>query len=1067
MKLYQIQNGALGRLGSLEKFNRVLYGGHAQDAGAGRFFTFAGDVPLFMGASSDYQKDTWCYQAKNGVLQSGLALTPCHVEGNSRDLFSKWFHDVNDITVRWQHGYLDYEMTQFSAYFPDVRVKITVLPLNPDEGYLVHYDITTDQRVIWCAGFGGITPFFGRFEHHHSTRRDFSAEDCVGNQVKCYENHASIEGPQDVTMLIGDDFQAKYSADAPEAMQETYPSLFLSEHAGEKQIVKLTRILNANEHFQGSLVVLRNGTSERLRELLTSGNLFRLRAAIRRKYAAVSFVSPDERLNMSVPDTLISLDASFHGNSFYHGAIGYHAPFLGWRGWYAPALAGWTDRVKSAILAHFNTILHSDLPEKIWYDGADRPDLDHEGTQYHHLINTSGRLTALLYRDDIYDMQEVAIDMTLYYFDVTRDLETANIIYARLLETLDWQERILDSDHDGLYQNFLNTWVSDGHCYNGAGCAQASGYNLRSNLRTAALGRLLGHNVNKLEKRASKIRQALQEKLWMEKEGVLAESLDTIGNQLIHPSPELSTIYLAVECQAVTPTQAARMLLWAKRHLRQVTTQGSHQGKLYYSSEWLPKKYSTFGLFPAENAALALTLFKTGFAAEAMAVLNGLVDAFELSPNPGSLQHVVADSGASDAGDIDFTDVSSCYLRLLFEGLWGIEFARLDDRIILAPQIPDDWADASLTLPDVTMTIRHEPLCDILNISCEKSEEKTILLPLRFGKVDQIFLNGQETEFKIVPGINRGRIRIVTRLNGRIELKVYYCDEALPKLKNDHLTVFAGERAVVEVDNGTCSGIKLPEGFESAASGIFRLPSDAQGEYDLLVQSGSSLLPLLVKTAVLPKPENETVGTLEQIDISSFFNCQLTEVHNRKFLSPRPEGYSIGVRINGRYAWEWNHYGHNVLRVEDTLLRQAKGTFTVPSGVSFQTPEQGDNVLSISVWENFPTSEVIPLSGKAKRIHLFICGSTNAMQSEVVNARCTAVYQDDTETELDLIQPRNFDDFLIPTYQREAESFYISDGTHGLHLVMDLNPGAELKELHLEAVANEVILMLLGAAVER
>ena len=30
--------------GSYEKFNRVLYGGHALDAGQGRFFTFAGDV---------------------------------------------------------------------------------------------------------------------------------------------------------------------------------------------------------------------------------------------------------------------------------------------------------------------------------------------------------------------------------------------------------------------------------------------------------------------------------------------------------------------------------------------------------------------------------------------------------------------------------------------------------------------------------------------------------------------------------------------------------------------------------------------------------------------------------------------------------------------------------------------------------------------------------------------------------------------------------------------------------------------------------------------------------------
>ncbi|MBR0056944.1 MAG: ABC transporter substrate-binding protein, partial [Kiritimatiellae bacterium] len=35
-------------------------------------------------------------------------------------------------------------------------------------------------------------------------------------------------------------------------------------------------------------------------------------------------------------------------NCVNHGAIGYHAPFLGWRGWYAPALLGWADRVRAA-----------------------------------------------------------------------------------------------------------------------------------------------------------------------------------------------------------------------------------------------------------------------------------------------------------------------------------------------------------------------------------------------------------------------------------------------------------------------------------------------------------------------------------------------------------------------------------------------------------------------------------------------------------------------------------------------------------------------------------------------
>ena len=391
--------------GSYEKFNRVLYGGHAHDDEQGRFFTFAGDTPVFMGAASDYTKDTWCYQAKNGVLMSGLAMTPGYALGSARDSFSCWFHDSSDIVSNWNHGWMSYELTRFSSFFPPVKVKIAVYPVNPDDGFLVHYDITTDQRVLFCAGFGGITPFFGRFEYHTSLRRDFSQEDCKDNTAEIGDGFASVRGPGNVTMLIGTDFDCQYELDSAAAMEEKFPSMFLPAHSGEKQIVKLRRELLPGEHFTGNLLVLQNGSPELLKKYLAlpDPEAF-LRGKIREKYAAVGFHTPDPVLNDSVPDTIIAQDASFHGKSFYHGAVGYHAPFLGWRGWYGPVLLGWADRVRSAILSHFDTITRFEGKERVWWDGADRPDLDHEGTQYHHLENSSGHLTALLHRDDIYDL---------------------------------------------------------------------------------------------------------------------------------------------------------------------------------------------------------------------------------------------------------------------------------------------------------------------------------------------------------------------------------------------------------------------------------------------------------------------------------------------------------------------------------------------------------------------------------------------------------------------------------------------------------------------------------------
>ncbi|MBQ6473683.1 MAG: hypothetical protein IJJ33_16985 [Victivallales bacterium] len=1048
--------------GSSEIFNRVLYGGHANDAEQGRFFTFAGDTPIFMGGASDYTRDTWCYQAKQGILLSGLAMTPGFVlaSGDS-DGYSCWFHKSTDVISSWHHGWMEYRLTRFSPYFPDVNVQIAVYPLNPDDGFLVHYDITTDQQVIFCAGFGGITPFFGRFEATNSKHRNLRDADFDGNTARLTEGGAAIDGPGGTTMRIGTDFDAIPELASHAAMLESFPSTFLGNHTDGTECVRLTKIIPAGGRLCGNLIVLQNSSDEHLKELLAERELPRqLRTRIRAKYAALAFHTPDPVLDASVPDTAIALDASFHGKSFYHGAIGYHAPFLGWRGWYAPVLLGWLDRVRSAIMSHFDTITPATGPERVWWDGADRPDLDHEGTQYHHLQDSSGHLTALLHRDDIYDMQEVAMDMTLYYLEASADDATAAAIYDRLLELLDWEERILDPDHDGLYQNFLNTWISDGHSYNGAGCAQSSCYNYAANARAAAVGRRLGRDVSALEARAAKILAALHRKLWLSNPGVLAESVDTMGSGLVHPSPELSTTYLAIDCGALSQMEAWRALKWTERNIKTVRTAG-RGGMLYFSSQWLPKKYSTYGIFPAENAALALAFYQVGLADQASAILNGLVDAFALSPYPGSITHVLSAHGGTDNGDIDFTDVSSCYLRLVLEGLWGV---RLRGRqATVAPQLPKEWPEASLALPAISVHFHRTDYQDELSIHFT-GDEVLLRLPLRFAEVDQLQVNGVDSEYERVRGI--GQPWLEAKLpGGQALVRVIYRDEALPTVANAEQTVCPGATAVIQATADIdevigCEG-KMRVVETNGRQCIVQLEPDATGFLDCLVRAGDTLCPVSfqVLAPLRRQPEVTVSGTQVSIDLP--YHISLTEIHRQEFRSPRPQGYSIGQRLNGRYAWEWNQYGHNALEVDDSLLR-AKPVLVTPGGWRFRTPANGSNVVAVSLWDNFPDCVEIPLAGHARALAALHCATTNAMQSKVCNAVMEVVYQDGGCEKISLVLPDNLDDFLHAPYQRAFESVPIGRGTHANVAVIPLDAGRELRAFRMSAVANEVILELLA-----
>ena len=146
-------------------------------------------------------------------------------------------------------------------------------------------------------------------------------------------------------------------------------------------------------------------------------------------------------------------------------------------------------------------------------------------------------------------------------------------------------------------------------------------------------------------------------------------------------------------------------------------------------------------------------------------------------------------------------------------------------------------------------------------------------------------------------------------------------------------------------------------------------------------------------------------------------------------------------------------------------LEEGRGVFYSPSGIGFSTPAKGSNVACASIWDNFPTSIEIPLKGKASELAVFFIGVTNPMQSRVENARFTVTYLDGSTETVSLVNPDNFDDWLNAALQTQNETVYFSDYNHGMVQRIELDPKKELAKLSMEAVANEVIIGLLGISV--
>lgn len=981
-----------------------------------------------------------------------------------------------------------------SAWFPDVRVNVEAYPLLPDDGYLVHYRITTDQHVYFVAGFGGVAERArcGRFEYKGVPQREFSAADAKGNVVEIGKNRACITQKEDGrNVRVATSFEADFSLGSAKAMSEPSPAIFLGNapENDDDNVVKISVAIEPGKVLDGYIIVLYDSDEATLDKYLAMKNpVGYIKQQLYAKHACIDVATHEKTLDLTIAPTVMAMDASWHKDSFHHGSFAYHTPFLGWRNWYAPTVLGWGERVETTMAMWLSYIKRGDVKdERVWYDD---PVQSYGDGRYHKLENAVGQLPAYFAnkpgevgtpRFGPYNMQEYALDMMLYYIEWSGNLELAEKYFDDMCSMADFEARIYDPDGTGLYQNQLNTWISDGHNYNGAGCAQSSAYNYRANLVLSKIATKLGRDGERFEKRAEMIKKALNEKLWMPHDGVIAESLDTIGHCMLHPSVELPTVYHVMDSEMIDDFKAYRTLKFTENHLESATTPGS-DGRLCYSSNWLPKKYSQCGISPQENAHLALVYYKLGLKDAAKKILDGIADCYFTGRNPGMAPHVQSPMGTNDLGDMDFSDVSSTYLRLVVEGLFGIRIKNLDNVMQIQPGFPSEWDHASLELGDISFNYTRHGSREIFTIHTDRTKKKQIRIPMRSTEIETVLLDGEPVPYEIVAAPNNSFIMVETDKVGRFQLRVMHGSAAVPTLTYQD-SVLAGNKISFEVNGAELAEVfdvsETLEDIKIVGNKVYATAKDVAGDHTLFIRAVSGEYnawlaadyDIIVEDVELPPLEDKP---FETVDISKFFNCNMAEVHRQDYLSPRPKRYSMSLFRNGRYSHNEpqegkvrDANGKLVTIINDSFFRNSGGTVHSPSGIPFATPVEGENLACVSIFDVFPTDITVPLDGKGQEITICFVASAFNLHAGVENVRVTVSYKDGTTSDTPLYYPQAIDDWLTSALTTESEIFYFNDTTHASVKRVRIDPKKELASVKIEAIANEVILGVVGISVSR
>lgn len=966
-----------------------------------------------------------------GHLQIGLTL-----ENGT----SKWFHQWADLKIRYVEGRMEYML--IDPDFPGVQVRLTAGALAASVGLVVKVDVTgagPDATLVWA--YGGASAFFTNYDMTNP-KFTFSPDQCAKDALsrengrftltRAFDNSDSIMEQAFAAPRFISDWKATICAAGSLEGESGFgdplkftglPSDLVNtmdrESATGTNCVAVRQARLPGSAGPAYIVV---GTGGNIDEVIKAPEAaFEAMLARNRGIASRVVVrTPDPYLNAAATMMAFAIDGTWGDSTVMHGGWSWRFGYLGWRGWYGPTCYGWTGRIRTSI--------KNQVAMGLIASGEDAGALS-------SLLDTPGGV--------FYNMNEVFLDHVRHYFEYTNDLDLMREIFPALAGIVEWENRRLQPGNAYLYENALNTWISDSHWYIQGQCTQASAYMLGANRFLANLASRLGEAPGPYRERAERIRAAMQEKLWMEEEGVFAEYLDTRGEQLLHRQPELPTIYHAAEFGAADNIQIGRMLDWAAGNLKHEKTPGG--GTLVWSSNWYPNNgrsytHSTHELAYGEELNLALTQFLAGRSDDGYSLIRSSLCGVFNGPTPGGLScHSLVD-GRQRAND-EFADAESMWGRAVVEGLFGINPKRPDGIIELTPQIVADWPEASIETPRFSYGWKRSAESPVrLTIDWRAKTPASVLLrlPAAWG-IQEVRLDGNAV---------------------------------------------------------------TPEPDASRAWSLVRTPEAVEGIFEVSCQEvGPAVPPRQVKREAQPAPESwqplsPETHALEQwttVDLAAVYNSTILDALEKVYKEavPPPDGAS---RVGFDY-WRSHlsplHHGERVQMPSDAAWRGkvgADGVAWTRDGIPFKTVKEGPNIGVVTRAGGFAGELSFPVKAAGKTLYLMLSGMSFPVQSHMPHLRVTLQYAG-SEQVLDLTSPETLGDCWSTWCNRwhdtaangfeniggrsgPAGSAEVTDRTQPVsvdteaHLVsIPMRAGEMLEGVSIRAVANDIIFGIMGASV--
>ena len=798
-----------------------------------------------------------------------------------------------------------------------------------------------------------------------------------------------------------------------------------------------------------------------------------------RRMGMVAFSTPDPFLNPIGSVLMQAADGLWDGESWLHGCVGWRMPLAGWRAAYVGDAVGWGSRSETHFrnyAASMVTNVQPTLPHP-----SQDPDkgMARARKQWGTQMYSNGYICRSPNKDNVmhhYDMNLNYMDELLWHFQYDRDTALIRELWPKVRLHLDWERRNFDPDGDHLYDAYCCIWASDALYYSSGAVTHSTAYNYRANRLAARLAEIVGDGPEPYRHEADCILDAMNRRLWLADEGHWAEYQDFMGLRRLHRSAALWSVYTPIDCGACDDRQA----FLATR----------------YVDECIPHIPVDYEVDTTALQTLGMESQLAGFAPDGYFTLSTT----DWMPYVWSTNNVAHEEVANMALAYMLAGRSDMGFRLLKSDL-------LDEMYL--GQSPGNFGQISAY--DAARQEAYRDFGDNVGITA------------------RALINGL---FGIRPDA----------LNGRCLIQPAFPEEwAEASIRTPYLSYTyrrEGDDDIYEVDQHFSSPLAIVvrvsrgDGTWSEAQGTAEEHQTIRFRHTARRQPDDTAVRYPDRAAVATEAYQRAMGLDDitpgaskrqrTVSLNGAFNASVSDIFNQEYRSPRSPYTTLQIPLHGMGDWCVPDLKANV---DDTGLRArvtADGILDTHIGVCFSTPRQGKNILFTSLWDNYPDSASIPLSGTARYAYLLMAGSTNNMQSRIDNGLVIVRYLDQTADTLHLLNPINwcpieqdyyYDDhafWVAPkhpyrvhlgsglTSRTLKRDLKVADNGNGVHasdltdthsnglieartplaagmgipqgaaqiLKMPLNPSKPLRSLSLITLSNDVVIGLMAVTLE-